>query len=324
MNNKFKNVFTLGGFIITVIIAGLVVHASNQRQGELQLSRGVAAVSFGESGEGFVSGNPEDVQNEGEDKMIVFILGAVNEPGVVRVKNGARLYEVVALAGGPAEGADLGKVNLASYVWDEEKIVIPYRTASDKTSGANNPETISKIMPEVNLEVKPEVKPEGNAEVKPEGESEVIPKVNLEINPKVNPDANPGINPEITETESIAGALEEDAVIPFELNYGKDYYENYDYSSDESWDLVAGKVEGGSSSSTSSYKGTASSQSKRININTASESELTLLNGIGTATAAKIMEYRNAHGPFQSVEEIKNVKGIGEAKFEKIKNNITV
>lgn len=61
-----------------------------------------------------------------------------------------------------------------------------------------------------------------------------------------------------------------------------------------------------------------------ININTASLSELDALPGVGPAIAQRIIDYRSAHGKFHSVEEIKNVKGIGDKTFEKLKNYITV
>jgi competence protein ComEA len=60
-----------------------------------------------------------------------------------------------------------------------------------------------------------------------------------------------------------------------------------------------------------------------VNINTATVEELVSLPGIGPATAAKIVEYREGH-PFATVEEVLEVKGIGPAKYETIKNRITV
>lgn len=65
------------------------------------------------------------------------------------------------------------------------------------------------------------------------------------------------------------------------------------------------------------------SDSKLININTADKSKLTELSGVGDAIADRIIEYRNKTR-FSSIEDIKNVKGIGDATFEKIKNQITV
>ena len=64
--------------------------------------------------------------------------------------------------------------------------------------------------------------------------------------------------------------------------------------------------------------------SSKVNINTASASELITLDGIGESTAAKIIAYRQANGSFASIEEIKKVSGIGDSKYEAIKDRITV
>jgi comEA protein len=61
-----------------------------------------------------------------------------------------------------------------------------------------------------------------------------------------------------------------------------------------------------------------------VNINTAGAEELMKLSGIGEVTANAIIEYRNTNGEFRAIDDIKNVKGIGEAKFETIKAFITV
>lgn len=61
-----------------------------------------------------------------------------------------------------------------------------------------------------------------------------------------------------------------------------------------------------------------------ININTASSSELQKLSGIGPAMAEKIIAYRENNGYFIQIEDIMNVDGIGENKFNKIKENITI
>ncbi len=66
------------------------------------------------------------------------------------------------------------------------------------------------------------------------------------------------------------------------------------------------------------------SAEEQININKATAEELTQLPGVGPAIAARIIEYRDTNGPFESIEEIKNVRGIGEARFEAIKELITV
>ena len=65
------------------------------------------------------------------------------------------------------------------------------------------------------------------------------------------------------------------------------------------------------------------SVSEKVNINTADVDELSKINGIGEALALKIIAYRQ-QSPFTSIEDIKNVSGIGDATYEKIKGFITV
>lgn len=61
-----------------------------------------------------------------------------------------------------------------------------------------------------------------------------------------------------------------------------------------------------------------------ININAATVEQLTALNGIGEVKAAAIVEYRKAHGPFKSVEQLVEVKGIGLKLVEKNRDMMTV
>ena len=62
----------------------------------------------------------------------------------------------------------------------------------------------------------------------------------------------------------------------------------------------------------------------KININTANMSELKQITGIGESTANKIIDYRENVGKFKKIEDIKEVKGIGDAKYESLKNKITI
>ena len=61
-----------------------------------------------------------------------------------------------------------------------------------------------------------------------------------------------------------------------------------------------------------------------VNINRASVTELDSLPGVGPSTAQAIVEYRVAHGPFGSPEDLLNVKGIGPAKFEAMRKLVGV
>lgn len=62
----------------------------------------------------------------------------------------------------------------------------------------------------------------------------------------------------------------------------------------------------------------------KVNINTAKQTELETLSGIGPSTALKIINYRQENGEFKTIEDIKNVPGIGDSKFENIKESICV
>lgn len=76
-------------------------------------------------------------------------------------------------------------------------------------------------------------------------------------------------------------------------------------------------------SSNDSYTGYSSTNNK-ININKATQTELETIPGVGPSTALKIINYRNANGKFSKIEDIKNISGIGDAKFESMKDYISV
>jgi competence protein ComEA len=61
-----------------------------------------------------------------------------------------------------------------------------------------------------------------------------------------------------------------------------------------------------------------------LNLNTATKEELVALSGIGPAKAQAILDYRAQHGGFKSLDELKDVKGIGARRFEKLKPELTV
>jgi competence protein ComEA len=61
-----------------------------------------------------------------------------------------------------------------------------------------------------------------------------------------------------------------------------------------------------------------------VNINTASAAELETLPGVGPKMAALILDYRQKNGPFKKIEELMNVRGLGEKNFLKLKEQLTV
>lgn len=170
--------------------------------------------------ETLVSDKKDIIKNdeEGEDIMAVHVTGEVKKPGVVKVKEGSRIEDIIEAAGGLTENADTTNINLAYMVEDGMKIRIPNTNEED---------------------------------------------------------------------------IEEN------------------YISVDSGKGVIMSEESNSSSSV-------------VNINTANETELEQLPGIGPSISSKIIDYRNQNGKFKNIEDIKNVTGIGDTKFEKIKDFIKV
>lgn len=173
------------------------------------------------------SDNDESVKTEKAEKteaaegteIVLDVEGAVTYPGIVKVKEGSRVYEAVEKAGGVLETADTKYVNLAEAVSDGSVIYIPFK----------------------------------------------------------------GENAENTAGEQGAEG--------------------------------AGAPGTGAGSDTSG-------QSGLININTADKATLMTLSGIGEVYAQAIIDYRTQNGSFKSNEDIKNVSGIGDATYEKLKDKI--
>lgn len=70
--------------------------------------------------------------------------------------------------------------------------------------------------------------------------------------------------------------------------------------------------------------GASSNNSEKVNINTADLAGFQSLNGVGAVKAQAMIDYREANGAFQSIEELKNVKGVGEKTFDSLKESITI
>lgn len=202
--------------LVILVLGGILIcwkMFNSNEYDEIETDNILVSENTTEKNEGEGEGNDDEI-------IVVHITGEVQKPGVVRVKQGSRIEDIIKAAGGLTENADITNVNLAYVVEDGIKIRIP----------SNEDEDLSK-------------------------------------------------NEYITEDSG------ENIII-----------------ADES-------------------KGTSGTI---VNINTATQSEFEELPGIGPSIASRIVEYREQNGKFKKIEDIKNVTGIGDNKFENIKEYIKV
>lgn len=164
----------------------------------------------------------DKLERSSGEMVTVYVCGAVNKPGVVKLTAGARNIDAIEACGGTLPTADTAKLNMAQLLKDGAQITVPEKNI------------VSMQEPQA---------------------------------------GNKG------ETVKTNGAQ--------------------------------------------SRKNSTSAEGK-ININTADQAELDKLPGVGPATAEAIIEYRKNEGQFTAIEDLKKVNGIGDAKFRKIADRITI
>ena len=203
MSENKKKILIIIGVVMAVIASSVYYFVNNYNEQEFFPEENIEDFANEE-----ISKEDEKESLE-EEKIIVHVAGEVTKPGVISLKEGARVIDAINEAGGATQNADLSKINLAYVLSDAEKVYIP------------------------------------------------------SVNEKDNNDTL----------------------------------------------------------GTSGYVG---EQKVMVNINTANESELQKVPGIGQTIASRIVEYRKKNGKFKTIEDIQNVSGIGTSKFSKIREYICV
>lgn len=168
--------------------------------------------------------NQKNILNKSENKIVVYITGAIKNVGVYEIEERSRIADLIELAGGLTEDASIENLNLAYILEDGLKVHIPSKN-------------------------------EKSNEVHDDTQNYVI----------------------------------------------KDNNSNQNMANS-----------------------TNKENSVKVNINTANQSELETLPGIGPSTALKIIQYREENGKFKNIEDIKKVNGIGESKYSKIRDYIKI
>ena len=241
--NMKKGVVTLMilGLVITTSVTGFLLanqnsdiiiskDDSNSRNNITQ-----ATGSGVENSDGNEKNNDTSQQDEEPvEEIKVYVVGEVNNPGVVTLKKGQIIHDAIELAGGPTNNADIENINMV-YELEENVMLRVWSKEENVYAG-----TV-----------------------------------------KDNPDAENDDDKGLSIIKDSAGAVVEE-------------------------------------------KDNKDGKNSKININTASENELLNLPGVGPSTASKIISYREQNGEFEKIEDIMNVSGIGESKFNQMKDFITV
>lgn len=165
---------------------------------------------------------------------------------------------------------------------------------------------------------------EASSQSKTEGSEKVKSKVTVDVKGAV---VNPGVytlkaGARVTDVIQEAGGMTEDADAK-SVNLAASL-------SDEEVIYVANKDENVSvldqtgTGQVSDKGGQAVSKDGKINLNTATSEELQTISGIGAKRAEDIIAYRESHGGFQSIDDLKNVSGIGEKTLDKIRESLYV
>lgn len=210
LNKTQRNIIIIA-IVLAVGIIGYYVYGRDTTNKEISISDDILV------------NEENDTEDEQKGIIIVHITGAVNQEGIVTLKENSRVADAVEAAGGLKEDADMSKINLAYILEDGVKITIP--SVNDKKY---------------------------NEEKQTTQDVEIVDNI---------PESN-------SNSRNI--------------------------------------------------------KTSKININKANQTELETLPGIGPSIALKIVNYRDENGKFSSIDDLKKVNGVGDSKFENIKNLICV
>ncbi|MGO1655991.1 MAG: helix-hairpin-helix domain-containing protein [Lactobacillus delbrueckii] len=223
--------------VVVLLAAGGFYYANRQPAADnsalLSSSQSMSENSGQSSSVSSVAASASSAASAANAEVVCDISGAVKHQGVYRLKNGARLEDLIEKAGGLTKDAQLQAINRSQLLKDQDKIYIPGK--GDKMEAAQTANFAAASAP-------------------------------------------------ASSTSASASAS--------------------------------------ASSVSSSTSGAASGD--LINLNTATASDLQKLNGIGEKKAEQIIAYRQEKGSFKSIDELKEVSGIGDKTFAAIKDQLTI
>lgn len=304
--DRYRKAIITGGGVIVFILAGLLTMLLTGNQTPYNVPSSTksqssqASLQSQNQNSDSIPSSPKTPQPQ--RIIYAYITGEVKSPGVYKLSDDTRIFQLIDMAGGFTQKADRESLNLAETINNGTHIHI-----GAKLQGGDPP-TIPGL-------------PAGKAAVYTDGitAAKIHPqssagKININTANTSQLEALPGVGPAIAKR-----------IIDYRNTHGN-------FARPE--DLVNVRGIGQSKLSkilphiTASSSGTRVAQHQssagKININTANTSQLETLPGVGPAIAKRIIDYRNTHGNFASLDDLVNVRGISQAKLEGMKNQIVI
>ena len=242
--------------------------------------------------------------------VTVHVTGGVQTPGVYQLQPGARVYDAIRAAGGFVTGADDQSLNLASFVSDGEQVFVPTRTYAQAPSFHPQLQAAQTRPSSSVTQSTPRQSSAPAAGVAPSAQQ--VPTYSAGSPYDSSSGASPGAGSNGTTRWPPASS---------------DYSSQPGNASATSPSASSTRSQARTSSATRSERTSASASAAvrfPININSASKQELEALPYIGPVKAGRIIEYRIRHGPFQRMEDIMKVKGIGQKTLGRMAPYITL
>lgn len=235
--------------------------------------------------------------------VVVHVAGAVKKPGVYTLKNGARIFDALQKAGGATLQADANALNLAALAQDGSKIEVPLKPQTP-TRLAQKPVVVEELdeATEKSREITPEVStpktPEPDAKL-PFASASAAAQLPVKRNAKA---ATSSTRAETSEPKRAKTTTKKPR------------------AKKEKSETIAGMPRALTPSGKLSNNASPEFLAKHpLDLNRITQEQLEALPGVGPSLASRVLDYRKANGGFKSVDELDNVKGIGEKKLEDLR-----
>ncbi|MBR4196133.1 MAG: helix-hairpin-helix domain-containing protein [Synergistaceae bacterium] len=299
--SRYRKAIITGGGVLIFLIAGLITMIFTDSGNESPPAKFQPSETKSQSQN--QPDNPETVPEKTTQPsriLYVYITGEIRKPGVYKLSEDARIFQLVDMAGGFTAKADTESLNLAENLSDGSHVHIAAKLQQART--ANQSPTIPGLP--ANARTKSTVTQSHSRSG----------KINVNTANQSELESLPGIGPAIAQR-----------IIDYRNTHGN-------FARPEDLINVRGIGQAKlaqvlpliTAMNTGSRVSQPSSSAGLIDINHANQKELERLPGVGPATAKRIIDYRNNHGRFNSPEDLTNIRGISRAKLDNMRDMIAV